>query len=385
MLRMHSWWLCLVMAGSLLCSPGFAPAQDEKKAEDKKADEKKAEDKPAEAPAGLKTKQVIEHLDNPCGVSVSSKTGHVFVAAVNGVFRYVPAAAGKSHQIFLEIDRGMTPVADVYGKGPMYNIGPLGATLWGNDRLIVSDGSKKDGEEVVRIYKIGDNAPPPKMIPLEDSAEFTIGPIPVGSEASPKGEGNFYAAAVWNDAIYFTSNGDDTKGWILKSEIKDGKPGPLTAAIATKEQVEVDAPIGITVNLDNSALVVSQGGEVNVAGDSLLTTYGADGKLIKKYTTGLNDIIALAYSPVTKKLYGVDFSWVDAAQGGLFELTIDGDNCKATKVSLLDSEGKAALALDRPTSLAFDKDGRCYISVFGTGKDTGEKPKGGVFRVDAGL
>jgi len=385
MVRMHLRWLGLVMAGLLLGVPGFAHAQDEKKADDKKAEKKKADEKPAEAPTGHKTKQVIEHLDNPSGVCVSQKNGHVFVTAVNGIFRYVPASGTNTHKIFLEIDRGMTPVADVYGKGPMYNVGPLGCALWGNDRLIIGDGSKKDGEEVVRIYKIGDNAPPPKMIPLEDSAEFTLGPIPEGSEASPKGEGNFYAIAVWNDAIYVTSNGDDTKGWILKSEIKDGKPGPLTASIATKEQVEVDAPEGITVSPDNMSLVVGQGGEVNMPGDSLLTTYGADGKLIKKYTTGLNDLCGLAYSPTTKKLYGVDFSWVDPAQGGLFELTIEGETCKATKVSLLDSEGKNPVALDRPTALAFDKDGRCYITVFGTGKDTGDKPKGGVFRVDAGL
>jgi len=137
MLRVHSWWLILVMAGSLLTAPVFA--QDDKKPEekkteerkpdDKKADEKKAEEKPAEnKPAeGHKTKEVIIHLDNPCGVCVQPNTQHVFVTAVNGIFRYV---RGNPHKIFLEIDRGMTPVVDVYGKGPMYNIGPLGCTMW---------------------------------------------------------------------------------------------------------------------------------------------------------------------------------------------------------------------------------------------------------------
>ena len=286
-----------------------------------------------------------------------------------------------SHPRFFSKCKGFP--TDIYGKGPMYDIGPLGVTMWGNDRIIVGDGSRKDGEEVLRIYKVGEQAPAPGSIPKDDSAEFTLGPIPEGSEASPKGEGNFYATAVWNDAIYVTSNGDDTKGWVLKSEIKDGKPGPLTASIATKEQVEVDAPVAITVTPDKSALVIGQCGEVNMPGDSLLTMYGADGKLTKKYTTGLNDICGLAYSP-SGKLYAVDFSWVDPTQGGLFELTIDGDTCKATKISLLDKDGKA-LSLDRPTSLAFDKEGGLYIAVFGTGKDTGDKPKGGVIRVEPGL
>ncbi|MDZ4689262.1 MAG: hypothetical protein SH850_29655 [Planctomycetaceae bacterium] len=387
MLRMHQWWLSLLTAAALVGGAAWpAVAQDaEKKAEDKPAAEKKAEEKPAEAkPAeatGQMTKEAIIHLDNPSGVAVHPGTGHVFAVSAQGVFRYVP---GKPSKIYLEIEGYPTPL-DIYGKGPMYNIGPLGVALWGTDKLIVPDGSRKDGEELVRIYKIEDAVPgKPRK---EDAAEFTLGPIAPNEETSPKGEGNFYAAVVWKDAIYITSNGDDTKGWIAKSVIADGKPGPLTPSIATKVAVEVDAPIGITVHPDGNSLVVSQGGEVNMPGDSLLTMYDAEGKLTKKYTTGLNDICGLAYSP-SGKLYAVDFSWVDPAQGGLFELVIDSESCKANKISLTakGADGKVVeYKLDRPTALAFDKEGGLYISVFGTGKDTGDKPKGGVIRVDPGL
>lgn len=46
---------------------------------------------------------------------------------------------------------------------------------------------------------------------------------------------------------------------------------------------------------------------------------------------------------------------------------------------------KKILGLDRPTSLAFDKEGGLYITVFSLGKDTGENPAGGLIRVDPGL
>ncbi len=352
--------------------PKEEPKKEEAKPEEKKADApaEKKEDKPAdkpaaEAPAGPKFREAIIHLDNPSGVCVHPVTGQLFVSSRQGIFRLAP---GKPPKIYLEVTGFQT---DIYGKGPMYNIGPLGVTLWGNDRLIVSDGSKKDAEELVRVYKIAD-APPAKPN-AEDSAEFTLGPIPAG-DVSAKGEGNFYASVVWNDAIYITANGDDTKGWILKSEIKDGKPGALTGGIATKEQTEVDAPIAIAVTPDKSQLVVGQGGEVNVPGDSLLTFYGADGKLAKKLKTGLHDICGLAYSP-SGKLYAVDFAWADTTQGGLFELVIEGEEVKPKKI----------LGLDRPTSLAFDKEGGLYITVFSLGKDTGENPAGGLIRVDPGL
>ena len=380
---------CSLAAASLMLSLGIAInfAQDAEKKEEKpaekpaaKAEENPAEkaadkpaekkdEKPAEQPAGPKAGESVKHLDNPSGVCVHPTTGHVFVTSRQGVFRFVPGKPGK---IYLEVEGFPT---DIYGKGPMYNIGPLGCTLWGTDRLIVPDGSRKDGEEVIRIYKIEDALPAKPR--KETEAEFTLGPIKgTGEGANEKGEGNFYQAVVWNDAIYVTSNGDDTKGWVVVSKIVDGKPGDLTPTIATKEATQVDAPVAITVSPDKSQLVIGQMGEVKVPGDSLLTFYDKEGKLVKSLKTGLHDITGLAYSP-SGKLYATDFAWAEEikTEGGLFELVIEGEEVKPKKI----------ISLDRPTALAFDKEGALYITVFGTGKDTGDKPAGGLLRLEPGL
>jgi DNA-binding beta-propeller fold protein YncE len=344
-----------------------APKADAPKAEEKKPEEKPA-DKPADKPAELPTKLKVIHLDNPSGVAVHPGTGHVFATSRQGIFRYTPT----TNKIYLEVSEFPT---DEYGKGPKYNIGPLGCTLWGTDRLIVPDGSQKDGDELVRIYKITDELPAKPRKATE--TEFALGPIKGNPETNYKGEGNYYAAVVWNDTIYVTANGDDTKGWIVTSKITDGKPGDLTGTIATKELTQVDAPVAITVTPDGANLVVGQMGEVNVPGDSLLTLYDKEGKLFKNYKTGLNDITGLAYSPKTGKLYATDFAWAEEIKthGGLFELVIEGDEVKSKKI----------VSLDRPTALAFDKEGGLYITVFGTGKETGEKPNGGLIRLEPGL
>jgi DNA-binding beta-propeller fold protein YncE len=275
-------------------------------------------------------------------------------------------------KLYMEVDHFPT---DTYGKGPKYDIGPLGCTVWGTDRLIVPDGSQKDGDEVIRIYKIADELPsePRKA----DQTEFVLGPIKGGTEGNYRGEGNYYAAVVWNDAIYVTANGDDTEGWIVSSKIVDGKPEELKGTIATKKATQVDAPVAITVAPDGNSLVVGQMGEVNFPEDSLLTFYDKEGKLTKSFKTGLNDITGLAYSPKTGKLYATDFAWAEEIKGngGLFELVIDGEEVKPKKV----------LSLDRPTALAFDKEDVLYITVFGSGKDTGTNPNGGLIRVEAGL
>ena len=328
-------------------------------------------------------KQRVSNLENPSGIAVQEGTGHVFIATRYGVYRYDPDAHSVSHEI-----ANLTKPTDTYGKGTYetntkFNIGPLGLAFLDKDHLIVGDGSKADAEELVRVYKIGDE--PAELAITEDKAVYTLGPIKAG-ELSAKGEGNFYGVAVGAGAIFVTSNGDDTKGWVVKSEIKDGKPGTLTPSIATKVATEVDAPVAITFSLDGKELVIGQMGEMNVAGDALLTTYDPKtGKLKKKYETGLSDIAGLAYSSKTKKLYATDFAWLDSTKekaeektGGLYELTIKDDKVEAKKI----------LALDKPAAIAFSKDGsKLYLTTFGTkaADDESDKSPGGLYVIEAGL
>ena len=319
----------------------------------------------AAAFAEVKVNPLVTELDNPSGVGAHGKTGHVFIVGRKGVYRYVP----QTGKVTFEVKGFPT---DIYGKGPKYEIGPLGLAFLGDDRIVIGDGSLPDAKEIVRIYQLSSSVPatPQKA----DAQEITLGPIGPGKD-SAKGEGNFYGVAINKDAIFVTSNGDDTKGWILKSDLKDGKPGKLTPFIATKPLVNVDAPVGITLSPEGQ-LVVGQMGEMNVPKDSLLCFYDpATGKLLKKYKTGLNDIAGLAYSPKSGKLYVVDFSWSEPTNGGLFRLDINGDEVKAEKI----------VSLDKPTSLAFDKEGRLYITQFGTQAKGATKPAGTLGRIDAGL
>lgn len=298
-------------------------------------------------------KVVAEGLDNPSGIAVQPGTGHVFVASHAGIHRVDP----KSGKLTAEVT-GYPEPTDIYGKGPKYPVGPLGLAFIDKEWLVVGDGSRVDGEELVRIYKVGD-APAAKP-QKEDAAAQTLGPIGP-CEQSPKGEGNFYGVATNGKSIYVTCNGDDTKGWVAHAALNHGKAGPLTLKIATKPATNVDAP-GPIVFSPEGKLVVGQIGEVNQAGDSLLTTYNDKGELEAKIALGINDICGLAYHPKTGKLFATDFSWIDATKGGLFELDTKAKEGGAKKV----------VGLDKPTGCAFDADGTLYIAVFGTGEKKGQ-------------
>lgn len=325
---------------------------------------------------GVTAKPLVTNLLSPCGLAIHEGTGHVFIANRHGVYRYLPNESDRSKRIVIEIH---TPKNDVYGKGPMYDIGPLGLGFLDADHLIVGDGSRPDSEELVRVYKIGEEVPAKPA--TEDSAVYTIGPIGPEEGVTAMGEGNFYGIAVGAGAIFVTCNGDDTKGWVSKIAITDGKPGEIVPTIATKEATSVDAPVAITFTPDGKELVVGQMGEMTVPNDSLLTFYDPEtGELKRKYESGLNDIAGLAYSPKTGKLYATDFAWLDAAkaedeekEGGLFELAIEGDEVKATKI----------LTLDKPTAIAFDKDGNLYLTEFGSAEEGSTKNPGSMSVITA--
>jgi len=315
----------------------------------------------------LEPELLVTNLENPSGIAIQPETGHVFVASRYGVYRYTP----QEHDVSLEI---VGFPKDVYGKGPMYDVGPLGLAFLDKERLVVGDGSRPDGSELVRIYKVGTE--PLDKPQKEDDAVYTGGPIEAG-EQTAKGEGNFYGVAIGADAIFITCNGDDTKGWVSKIELSDGEPGELKPAIATKVATEVDAPVAITFSPDGKDLIVGQMGEMNVPGDSLYTVYDPNsGDLKQSLQTNLSDIAGMAYSP-SGKLYVTDFAWAQTADGGLFRIDVEGEELKTDKI----------LSLDKPTALAFAEDGSLYVAVFGTAKegDDADKSPGQLWVIKPGL
>ena len=363
-----------------------APAEEapaEEAAEETPAEETPAEETPAEeAPAEAEVKVILSNLYNPSGVAVQPETGRIFISD-SGANRVVSFDPADQNPVRVDV-KGDSAAIDIYGKGPKYDIGPLGLVFLDQNTLVVGGGDKVDGQEVMRIFDLSTEeaaeeqaaeepateepaSDEPAVMPQTyEQAAHTLGPIAAG-DTSAMGEGNFYGLAASKTAVYITSNGDDTKGWVLRIPLADGQPGALETFIATKVELEdVDAPVGIALNRDGH-IVVGQMGEVNVPADSLYTVYDPEtGELKARAETGLNDIAGLAYSPTSGKLYAVDFSWVDPTQGGLFRLDINEDDSTVTSVKIC--------SLDKPSTLAFTPDGACYVTVFGTAEE-GADPK----------
>ena len=77
---------------------------------------------------------VMDGLNNPCGVTVQPETGHVFVSDSAGG-RVLRIVDGKPQDVITGFPK------DVYGKGPKYDIGPLGLVFVDKDTLVVGGGA----------------------------------------------------------------------------------------------------------------------------------------------------------------------------------------------------------------------------------------------------
>ena len=316
--------------------------------------------------AQTKTETVLDGLNNPCGVAIQPETGTVFVAD-SGAGRVIRIVDGKAEEVIVGYAK------DVYGKGPMYDIGPLGLAFLDKDTLVVGGGDLLDGEEQLRVYTV----PAAGAAAIKfDATKYSFKLPP---EGDIKGEGNFYGIAATKTGIYVTSNGDDTKGWVAKADVNGTKVGPFARFIATKEATEVDAPVAITIS-SRGEIVIGQMGEINVPNDSLLTFYNAKtGKKLMNLETGLYDISGLAYAPKTGQLYATDFAWMAEKEGGLFQLVAEvKDGKQGLKTTKLTS-------LDKPTAMVFAPDGTLYITVIGTAKEGDAKKPGQLLKIAPGL
>ena len=65
--------------------------------------------------------------------------------------------SADSYRVYPEVTGYPT---DIYGKGPKYEIGPLGLAFFDANTLVTGDGGFIDSKELIRFFKVGKGPQP---------------------------------------------------------------------------------------------------------------------------------------------------------------------------------------------------------------------------------
>jgi hypothetical protein len=228
---------------------------------------------------------------------------------------------------------------------------------------------------VIRVYALPADA---NQAALDfKNAKSTLKRVSIGEE-KPNGPASYWGLAMSPSALWVASHGEQDNDWIFKASIGGDSFENLGPFLRTSSGAHLDGPMGIAVRNSREFLVVSFAGKLDGADDSTLAFYHIRrGNLMMTLPTGLNDLVALAYSPSSNRLYAVDLAWSAAGEGGIYRLDsakVDGrSGVKAVKIA----------SLERPTALAFTAENTLYAAALGPAAKDGDKqdkeaPKQGV-------
>ena len=299
-------------------------------------------------------KIVTSNLKNPCGVAIRPVTGEIMVSDT-GRGRVIQVDRESTREVIVELpieefklDRGIV-------------IGPTSLMFRGRHILLVGSSGQEDGADSISVFdlqKFGRTALKP------EAAEKTL-----TLEASDEGpaEGDFLAMAMTRTGLFVNNFGTSKPGWVFTADlvlndVVNFRRFIPTNKIAEKKTEMTSTPGGIAVSHEGH-LAVAQMGSRDQPEDSKLTFYSPAGELLDVFPTGLNDIVALAYGPKSKRLFALDFNWQNPRRGGLYKLVaVD---------SKLGCEAELVTRLERPTSMAFDPSGNLYITVCGLFESSG--------------
>ena len=344
--------------------PEEKPAEADADAEKPEGDAEKKDGEGEETPeAEIEPELLVENLEMPVGLAIAPQSGDVLVATRYGVYRYQPGP----HAVFIEVE-GYDRV-DTMGEDGGFEIGPLALDFYGDSELVVGNGGLPAGEETVQTYEIGLEPRGDEPQLQDQDQKKTAGPVPA-DVAGGEGAGNFAGVAVGDAAIFVSTAGTTPKGWILKIPVKpeeDGAFGDIEPGIATADVAGVGGPGPLAWD-ENENLVVGLWGGPDRGDDAIGVFDVETGELVKKFDVEIGEFGGMAYHP-NGTLYVTDMGLSDGDKGGLYKVTFDGDAATAERV----------IQLDKPAGVAFDADGKLYLTTLGTPEEGKTTPDGGDF------
>lgn len=294
----------------------------------------------------VRIERIAGGLNRPAGMALQPGTGDLLVAE---------RGAGRVIRITKD---GISEVIAGFGAEGGGSSPALPVSLAFLDRAVILVGTASEGPaaDPLLVFEL----PRASTGPLNADRDRTYGGR-LDAEGDQPACGVLSAIAVHDQAVFvICRESRGPQGWIARANRYRSELSGFERLVKLEGEAGPDAEgtmAGALLLTPGNLLVAGCGQAGNAAGGARLKFFRREGDRLGQYQTGLQNIVALAYSPERKRLFALDSGEGNPARAGLYKLArIRGatDHCDARRL-----EG---LPLTRPVSMLFDGEGNLLIA-----------------------
>jgi hypothetical protein len=312
--------------------------------------------------ADVSVEKVIGNLMSPCALAVrpgGRESSQVFVAECGA--RRVVKLTGNKTDSSVEVIAGFAPQSSDNRSGDKPGAAGIQSLYFLDHTRLVVAGGDDEGKPFIRLYEIGDTTPPLTADDFKQEVEFP-------SEDRAASIRSFHDLARTRpndkvaDVLVAAARGERRPAGLWKVAVRANTLGDIAPLTDAKSSAEREV-VGGTAIADSGYVVIASGTKDSPP-TALTFINPVDGRAVFQINTGLERIVALAYSPTTGNLFTADAPLLGKS-GGIYRLDdaseLGKPACKAIKVT----------DIARPIALAFADDGTLYVTALGENGDKG--------------
>ncbi|HTQ39933.1 MAG TPA: hypothetical protein VMJ32_12970 [Pirellulales bacterium] len=324
------------------------------------ADEPKATESGA-GKINIKVEKVLSGLNHPCGVAVRPETEYVYVAEAGSgqIAKFAPANAGKSIPAIVGFPTA-APSANS-AAGSLYGL----AFLSRNELATLSTTAKDDKEEaIVSVFELPTVGSAGEDKPLDYAAANRRSSTILSGSPNHAAEPYGISLASFDfsySALLISARRGDDKAGVYKADVAKNRDAIDGIHPLFKSGASNNTPAVLSIAVNPHGLLVAVQAESGEQHRELTLAFYQvrNGSLIMSMPLALTDVVSLAYSPESGRLYALSSSPVKSSDDGLYRLDAGKGDDRATVKAV-----KLA-GLERPSGMAFSSDNTLYVSVLG--------------------